>query len=389
MSDEESDRHSALEEDDLFGDDDQEIEESNAQSKLHGNSDEDSEGSGNEQLDLDEEAPLKTIQVSLPRHAAISETEPDSYLLRVPVFLKVEPHPFDPTEFKEAVDLNAQARLGTSKEVNDAAVVEKLINENTIRWRYSNTGNDEIVKQTNAHFVRWSDGLISFKVGDELFDFKELPVTDQFLARAHDSQELLQNDLTITKLVSLLPASSLSSTHRRLTQAVKTVQRKGKILNTITEGDPLMKQRIADETERKTLKLKRQLELKRRLQEERLERSSSSHSYPALRSGAFEPAEPAYERFARTYGDEKYDEEDGFVANDEEEVESFDEEDEEDEEDDVDDDEEEKRAERLRALKQAGAAKYSNLKKPEPEQIAEEKTARKRRRILDSDEDDE
>lgn len=93
---------------------------------------------------------------------------------------------------------------------------------------------------------------------------------DTFLVKTHDSHEILQHDSIINKSVNLLPASTFTSTHRKLTQAVKNIQKKDKILNTITDDDPLLKQRMADENERKTMKLKRQIESKRRLQEDEI-----------------------------------------------------------------------------------------------------------------------
>lgn len=308
----------------------------------------------------DAEAPaLKVVETLLPRHAVVDECEPDTYALKVPVFLKVDARPFDPATFKAAVaELLESQRTGAEleKAVRAAMVLEKLMNENTIRWRYLLGEGQDIIKQSNAHFVEWDDGLVLLKIGLELFDFKQIPVTDQWLVRLHDDHDMLQADLLVLKSVSLLPALTLTSTHRRLTQAVKSIQKKDKILNTISNDDPLLKQRMAEENERKTLKLRRQMELKRRAQEDR------------RRERAGLPAEPLYLRFARTYGDDEYDEEDDFVAGDDEEVE------EEEEEEEEEDDDQDERAERLKRVKEAGADKY--------------KEERKRRRIIDSDDDE-
>ena len=359
MSDDKS-KHPLTDEeiDDLFGDEPEEQVEAEVEA--------------DEQDESEDESELKTISISLPRHAISNKPEDDTYMLKMPVFLNVEAHAFDPIEFKREVEQNAEARLKTSlneKQAQNELVAEKLLNENTIRWRYSNSGDDEIIKQSNAHFVQWDDGSVSLKIGTELFDFKELPLFDTFLVKTHDSHEILQHDSIINKSVNLLPASTFTSTHRKLTQAVKNIQKKDKILNTITDDDPLLKQRMADENERKTMKLKRQIESKRRLQEERLERGVS----PANSRASYE-REPAYERFARTYGDEDDEEEDedDFVADDDDEIEGYDEEEEEEEF--------EKGAERLKRLKEDGAKKYEE---------EEDKKERKRRRIIDSDEDED
>lgn len=330
------------------------------------------DGDGDDEDDDDEEehVDLKIIDVSLPRHAISARPESNTYTIKLPVFLNVENHPFDPNEFKDKVKQSKESKSGTDKQIQSEMVSEKLLNENTIRWRYSNIG-EEIIKQSNAHFIQWDDGSISLKIGQEIFDFKDIPLFDSYLVKAHDSKEILQSDTIINKSVNLLPTSTSTSTHKRLTAAVKSIQQKDRILNTLTKDDPMLKQRIADETERKTLKARRQLDAKRRLQEERMEARATS---PSLN-------EPTYQRFARTYEDE-YDEVDDFVAGDDEDLDEEEEEDEDEEEDEADQDEEdERRARRLKQLKNEGAAKYK--------QSSEEPEQRKRRRIIEDDEDEE
>lgn len=370
MSDEELSIRSEEEVDDLFGDDD-DLNSKPAESSIpteENDSEEDSE----------EEREVKTMDVTLPRHAVSHKPGIDTHTIKMPVFLNVDAHPFDPNEFKEQVTQNAIDRTKTTmdaKQIQNDAIAEKLLNENTIRWRYSNSGNDEIIKQSNAHFVQWDDGLLSLKIGNELFDYRDLPITDNFLARSYVDHEILQNDSILTKSASLLPSSTVTETHRKLTQAVKNIQKKDKILNTLTEKDPMLKQRLADENERKNLKLKRQIEQRRRLQEEKLGKSDS----PA--PGRLGTHESAYERFERTYGADEYDDEDDFVANDDEELEL---EDDDDTHLDIDEDEQfERGAERLKNLKDEGASKYKSATPDDGED------RRKRRRIVESDDDDE
>ncbi|CAH2351448.1 RNA polymerase-associated protein Leo1p [[Candida] railenensis] len=357
--------------DDLFGDD----EDEDQQPREVNGGDDSQESDEEEEVD---EAELKAIDVSLPRHAISNKTEENVYNIKMPVFLNVEAAPFDPTEFKAQVKQSAENRSKlemSAKQLNDDLVAEGVLNENTIRWRYSNQ-NDDIIKQSNAHFVQWDDGSLSVKIGSEMFDFRELPNADSILVRSHDQLEFLQSDSIINKLSNLVPTSTNSATHRKLTQAVKNIQKKVKILNTLTERDPLSKQREADENERKLSKMKRQLEAKRRLQEERLERNSPSLAGNG--PGGRYDSEPAYERFEKTYGYEDEDEDDGFIDNDEEEEEV-----EEDEEEEEEEEDEDAAAERLRKLKSAGAEKYSKRNVEE-----EEDKTRKKRRIIDSDEEE-
>lgn len=336
------------------------------------------EDDSNSENDEDEQSPeveQKTLDVSMPRHAKLFKPQDDTYLLRMPVFLNVDAHPFDPADFKQKVQYNSEQRKNSEmslKQIHSDLVAEKLLNENTLRWRYSNRGDDEIVKQLNAHFIQWDDGSLSLKIGNELFDYKELPITDNFLVRSHDELEILQNDAVLTKQVNLLPTSTTASTHRKLTQAVKNIQRKDTILNTITENDPMLKQRLADENDRKALKLKRQIEAKRRQQDEKIG--------SALRRGDEydDDEQPAYALFEKRYGNEEYDMEDDFVDD-------GDEEEEEGASDDAEEEEEEfeKGAERLKQLKEDGASKYRGT----PDEDDDQKQ-RKKRRIIDSDEDE-
>lgn len=385
MSDIEVSNHSGQEDDveDLFGDDeDQEQQTSKnlSQSQDENDGEDDDEGGLENGSDNDEESDkeLKTTEITLPRHAKSYVPEEDTYSIKMPVFLNVEAHPFDPNEFKEKIQQSAVERSNSTLDAaqkRSDSISEKLLNENTIRWRYSNSGNDEIIKQSNAHFIQWDDGLLSLKIGKEIFDFRDLPLTDNFLAKSHVDHEILQNDSVLTKSASLLPSSTATNTHRKLTQAVKNVQKKDKILSTLTSDDPMLKQRKADEDERKTLKMKRQLEQKRRLQEERSGKVDSPapgrNNYPS-----------AYERFERTYGNDEYDDEDDFVANDDEEPEM----DDEDEDLEVDGEEEEeefnKGAERLKNVKAEGLFKY----KADTPDDSEDR--RKRRRIIDSDDEE-
>lgn len=404
--------------DDLFGDDEEVLDQNsqdesgavgNSQADFDEAEDEDDELAANrrgrrggisenededededEEDEDDESKPLTSVDISLPRHAIPDVPEKETYLLKLPVFLQVENHPFDPADLRDKIQsdveqIRSSAGAANAKDATNEILVTKLQNENTIRWRYSNVG-DEIVKQSNCHFVQWDDGLVSLKLGEEFFDFKTLPVSDHYLVKTYDELEILQMDLPFTKMVNLLPSSTFTTTHRNLTNAIKSRQQKLRILSTMTNDDPMLKQRLADENDRKSMKLKRQLDLKRRLQQEKNARQNSPR--PGSSSAG---AVPTYERFARTY--DEYDEDDDFIANDEDDVEEgmYDEEDELPEEDEEEEDEEEERraAERLRQVKSAGAAKYEskrNLASVEPD---DSDIRKKKRRIIEDDEDDE
>lgn len=51
----------------------------------------------------------------------------------------------------------------------------KLRVENTIRWRYGYDKESNVIKESNARFVRWSDGSMTLHVGSEIFDVYKQP----------------------------------------------------------------------------------------------------------------------------------------------------------------------------------------------------------------------
>ncbi len=89
--------------------------------------------------------------------------------MKLPNFLSVETRPFDPTTYEdeiddeETLDEEGRARL-------------KLKVENTIRWREKFNEKGVFVKESNARFVRWSDGSLSLHLGEEIFNVYKQPL---------------------------------------------------------------------------------------------------------------------------------------------------------------------------------------------------------------------
>lgn len=102
MSDLEANDHGMNQEndevDDLFGEDDEQQTETQMENGEDNEDEDDTDGNDD---DDKEEHELKTLDIALPRHAVAHKPEEDTYTLKMPVFLNVEAHPFDPTEFKE------------------------------------------------------------------------------------------------------------------------------------------------------------------------------------------------------------------------------------------------------------------------------------------------
>jgi RNA polymerase-associated protein LEO1 len=52
----------------------------------------------------------------------------------------------------------------------------KLKVENTIRWREAFDKEGIPCKESNARFIRWSDGSMSLHLGSEIFDVYKQPL---------------------------------------------------------------------------------------------------------------------------------------------------------------------------------------------------------------------
>jgi len=48
--------------------------------------------------------------------------------------------------------------------------------ENTIRWREAFDKEGNPCKESNARFIRWSDGSMSLHLGSEIFDVYKQPL---------------------------------------------------------------------------------------------------------------------------------------------------------------------------------------------------------------------
>lgn len=102
------------------------------------------------------------MSVNLPPvKTDLSSTE--VHFVKLPNFLSVEPRPFSHDTYEDempkgdALDEEGKTRV-------------RLKVENTIRWKYEKDSEGNEYKQSNARFVKWSDGSMSLYLGSEIFD---------------------------------------------------------------------------------------------------------------------------------------------------------------------------------------------------------------------------
>lgn len=343
-----------------------------------------------------QEVETRILETTIPRYPPSEAPSRDTYFVRVPAFLTLEPHPFDSEKFLEDME-NSTERDNERLRLED---------ENTVRWRYARDEKGNMTKQSNARYIKWSDGTWSLQLGAEIFDIAiQDPYEPTFLCLSHPSNELLQTSALLNKNMTIVPTSTASQTHRKLTEALADRQRSAStyVGTFATTDDPEKRQKEAEKQQQLNMQARKKLESKQRASRER------EYGLGGTGAGAGRTGE-SYGAYSRDdelvqgrHWREEY-EEDDFVVDDEEEekVEGEEEEgedgDEEKEAEDdildvVDEEDEDARAERLRKVKQRGAEAYREKGReqegPAPKDEEKEDTERrKRRRIIDEDDEE-
>ena len=387
--------------------DDEEDSNQYGRSRSHGEDDEEAmytrkfygEDADNYSADEDDHA-FKEEDVELVRHMVpyttnSSETKTgentsehkdneDSHIFyaKVPQFLTIDPVPFDPPRFEESV----RNRLAQEASEEDK-LGDRLVDENTIRWRYSRDANQRVFKESNAQIVKWSDGTYSLKLGEEYTDILVNDTDNTFLTVSHDKQELMQciNGGEINKTIMFIPTSTNSKIHQRLSKAVA---RRNKIEH---DGPGTFLIQVDPEVEKKELETK-QLQImreRRRRQIKENELLDSGEATPDSFGRRSTPKASTSAPSRRAYQDE-YEEDDFLVDDDEDENEYEDGEEEEERdildasEEEDDEYEEERKAERLKNMKRSSATFGEDSADNE-----DGNSRKKSRAIISDDEDDE
>ncbi|SMN18116.1 similar to Saccharomyces cerevisiae YOR123C LEO1 Component of the Paf1 complex [Maudiozyma saulgeensis] len=321
----------------------------------------------NYSADEDGDHVFKEEDVELVRHmvpyTTNSHTEETSgpeedkhiYYAKVPQFLTIDPVPFDPPSFEDMVTKRLSQDATEEDKIGD-----HLVDENTIRWRYSRDENQRVFKESNARIVKWSDGSYSLKLGSEYTDILVNDTDNTFLTVSHDKQELMQcvNGGEINKTIMFIPTSTNSKIHQRLSKAVA---RRNKIEH---DGPGTFLIQVDPEIEKKELETKQQqiFRERRRRQIRENELLDAGEATPDSFGRRSTPKSSTAVPSRRGYQDE-YEEDDFLVDDDEDENEYQEEDDEEEDERDIldaseeeeDEEEERRRAERLKNMKRSEA----------------------------------
>ncbi|KAL5110893.1 RNA polymerase-associated protein LEO1 [Taenia crassiceps] len=189
----------------------------------------------------------------------------EMYLVKMPNFLSVETRPFDAAFYEgeldedEVLDEEGRTRL-------------KLKVENTIRWRLVKDTDNNVVQESNARIVRWSDGEDRGLQGQAIFRSK----------------------------LSFRPHSTDSFTHRKMTLSLadKTSKsQKVKILP-VAGADPESNRSLAVRKEEERLRVALRRESQQRRMRERQLAAASAH-----RQRRSVPGPSGYESFGDSDAD--------------------------------------------------------------------------------------
>jgi RNA polymerase-associated protein LEO1 len=162
-----------------------------------------------EEQEPDEVVPETRIDVTIPRIQA--DLGKETHFIKLPNFLSVDTHPYnaqwyeDEIDEDEVCDEEGRARM-------------KLKVENTIRWRQVLDNDNNLTKESNARFVRWSDGSMSLHLGSEIFDIHKQQLLSGDNNHLYIRQGTgLQGQAVFKTKLTFRPHSTDSFTHKKMT----------------------------------------------------------------------------------------------------------------------------------------------------------------------------
>eukprot|EP00957_Ditylum_brightwellii_P072173 5485831-Ditylum_brightwellii.AAC.1 len=236
-------------------------------------------GGGESKMDIEDVAPMRMPRrprlpprnfevLDLPRPATSSSISTNNgntvslHMTKLPNLLGINPDAFDPATFDP--DLEEREYRGYV--------------HNMIRWRYKvdkdgnkmRDANNKLIRESNARFVRWSDGTCTIHVGgDEAFELDQndssdkktgfpglngyLYLSQKASATKKDSDDededggknsaggntVLECVGTIQSNMRARPSSLQSEAHKKLTLAVRQRNmKKARIAEYVTQVDP-------------------------------------------------------------------------------------------------------------------------------------------------------
>jgi len=155
--------------------------------------------------------PERRIDVEIPKISA--DLGKDIHFVKLPNFLSVDTRPFDKETYEDEIDeeetLDEEGRQRIKLKVS-----------NTIRWREYMDDNGEMIKESNARMVKWSDGSMSLHLGNEIFDVYKQPLQGDHNHLFIRQGTGLQGQAVFRTKLTYRPHSTESFTHKKMTMSL-------------------------------------------------------------------------------------------------------------------------------------------------------------------------
>ncbi|GLT25215.1 hypothetical protein SLA2020_003590 [Shorea laevis] len=168
-------------------------------------------------------------------------------LIKVSNIMGIERKPFDPKTYVEE-DMFVTDESGSKKRIR--------LENNIVRWRIVKKPDGTKSYESNARFVRWSDGSFQLLIGNEVLDISEQDAQhDQAHLFLKHGKGILQSQGRILNKMRFMPSSLSSNSHRLLTALVDSRHKKVyKVKNCITDIDPEREKEEKEKAESQTIR---------------------------------------------------------------------------------------------------------------------------------------
>ncbi|KAK3028040.1 hypothetical protein RJ639_038761 [Escallonia herrerae] len=168
-------------------------------------------------------------------------------MIKVSNIMGIDPKPFDHKTYVEE-DVFVTDESGSKKRIR--------LDNNIVRWRTVRKPDGTASYESNARFVRWSDGSLQLLIGNEVLD---ISVQDAQHDQAHlflrHEKGILQSQGRLLRKMRFMPSSLSSNSHRLLTALVDSRHKKVyKVKNCVTDIDPEREKEQKEKAESQTIR---------------------------------------------------------------------------------------------------------------------------------------
>ncbi|KAJ7978722.1 protein LEO1-like [Quillaja saponaria] len=186
------------------------------------------------------------LELEIPLHPPPALPEKMN-MIKVSNIMGVDPKPFEPKTYVEE-DTFVTDESGARKRIR--------LENNIVRWRSIRNPDGRTSYESNARFVRWSDGSLQLLLGNEVLD---ISVQDAQHDQAHlflrHGKGILQSQGRLLRKMRFMPSSLSSNSHRLLTALVDSRHKKVyKVKNCITDIDPEREKEEKEKAESQTIR---------------------------------------------------------------------------------------------------------------------------------------